>query len=94
MNRGNRHNATGPGRRVRITVLGRLSERLATAFEEMGSVRRDGKTDLVGEVVDQAQLYGLLARIRDLGLELESVSFLPHAGASTASRTTSEVHRP
>jgi hypothetical protein len=39
----------------------------------MTSVSRQGATDLVGEVVDQAHLYGLLARISDLGLELESV---------------------
>ena len=32
-----------------------------------------GATELVGEVADQAQLHGLLTRIRDLGLELESV---------------------
>ena len=32
-----------------------------------------GATELAGEVVDQAQLYGLLTRIRDLGLELLSV---------------------
>jgi hypothetical protein len=60
-------------RSIRITVRGRLSERLATAFEGMTLVRCSGATELVGEIVDQAQLYGLLTRIRDLGLELESV---------------------
>ena len=63
-----------PTRTVRITVRGRLSERLAAAFDGMTPVRRSGATELAGEVVDQAQLYGLLARIRDLGLELESVT--------------------
>lgn len=58
---------------VRITVRGRLSERFAIAFDGMTPVRRAGATELVGEVVDQAQLHGLLARIRDLGLELESL---------------------
>lgn len=71
-----RHSAKGPGRRVRITVRGRLSEQLATSFEGMTLSTGAGQTELVGEVVDQAQLYGLLARIRDLGLELEGVSFL------------------
>ena len=68
-------------RTVRITVGGRLSERLAAAFDGMTLVRRSGATELAGEVVDQAQLYGLLARIRDLGLELRSVTV---AGADPA----------
>ncbi|HEU5205408.1 MAG TPA: hypothetical protein VFU17_14040 [Candidatus Limnocylindrales bacterium] len=59
---------------VRITVHGRLSERLTAAFDGMAPVRRPGATELVGEVADQAQLHGLLSRIRDLGLELASVS--------------------
>jgi hypothetical protein len=61
-------------RTVRITVRGRLSERLVAAFDGMTPVRRSGATELVGQVVDQAQLHGLLARIRDLGLELKSVT--------------------
>jgi hypothetical protein len=60
-------------RQVRITIRGRLSSHLASTFDGMTSVSRQGATDLVGEVVDQAHLYGLLARISDLGLELESV---------------------
>jgi hypothetical protein len=63
--------------RVRITVRGRLSPRLASAFEGMAPRHRRGHTDLIGEIVDQAQLYGLLSRIRDLGLELENVTVLP-----------------
>ena len=43
-------------------------------------VRLDNLTKLVGEVADQAQLHGLLARIWDLGLELESMTvFGPRA---------------
>src|SRR5262249_842777 len=61
-------------RTVRITVSGRLSERLAAAFDGMTLVQRTGTADLVGEVVDQAQLYGLLTRIRDLALELTSLT--------------------
>jgi hypothetical protein len=62
--------------RIRITVRERLSQRLATAFDGMTLVPGAGATELVGEVVDQAQLHGLLTRIRDLGLELESVNVL------------------
>jgi hypothetical protein len=63
--------------RVRITVRGRLSPRLASAFEGMAPRYRRGHTDLTGEIADQAQLHGLLTRIRDLGLELENVSVWP-----------------
>jgi hypothetical protein len=59
--------------RIRITVRGRLSQRLACAFDGLTLVARTSATVLAGEVVDQAQLYGLLTRIRDLGLELQSV---------------------
>jgi hypothetical protein len=59
---------------VRITVRGRLSHRLAAAFDGMTATDWPQGTRLAGTVADQAQLHGLLARIRDLGLELESVS--------------------
>ena len=36
-----------------------------------------GKTILTGEVVDQAALYGIIAKLRDLGVELISVNFNP-----------------
>jgi hypothetical protein len=59
---------------IRITVRGRLSRRLAAAFDGLTLERSAGATDLVGEVADQSQLHGLLSRIRDLGLELEAVA--------------------
>jgi hypothetical protein len=59
---------------VTITIRGRLSERLVAAFDGMSAVPGRSCTELVGPVADQAQLHGLLARVRDLGLELESVS--------------------
>jgi hypothetical protein len=65
------------GQQVQITVRGSLSPRLASAFDEMTLRHRRGHTDLVGEIADQAQLHGLLSRIRDLGLELEKVTVLP-----------------
>ncbi len=57
-------------------MRGRLSDRLAAAFDGLTPVGRSGATELAGEVVDQAQLHGLLARVRDLGLELQSVTVL------------------
>ena len=61
---------------IRIRVRGRLSPRLAGAFDGMRLVRCNGGTELVGEVVDQTQVHGLLARVRDLGLELDSVNVI------------------
>src|SRR5262249_57064727 len=44
------------------------------ALDGMKLARSDGVTDIVGEVVDEAQLHSRLTRIRDLGLELDSLS--------------------
>jgi hypothetical protein len=62
--------------RIRIMVRGRLSQRLARAFPGMALVPDTSATEVAGEVADQAQLYGLLTRIRDLGLDLQSVTVL------------------
>lgn len=64
-------------RRYRITVRGRLSERFAPAFDGVTLEPGAGKTALVSELADQSQLYGLLDRLRDFGLELLSVEELP-----------------
>ena len=58
---------------VVIRVRGPISQRMAAAFEGLTPVPRGCDTELAGEVVDQAELFGLLARVRDLGLPLESV---------------------
>ena len=62
---------------IHIRVRGRLSKRLAAAFDGMTLVPRKGTTELVGQVSDQAQLHGLLTRIRDLALEVESLTITP-----------------
>jgi hypothetical protein len=53
----------------RIVLRGRLSERFASAFEGMTLEPGTGETALVG-TLDQAQLYGILERARDFGLQL------------------------
>jgi hypothetical protein len=68
--------------RVRITVRGQLSPRLADAFEGLAPRYRRGHTDLTGEIADQAQLHALLTRIRDLGLDLENVHVEPEPNPS------------
>ncbi|RRR45248.1 hypothetical protein EHH44_09890 [Mycolicibacter terrae] len=57
----------------RICVRGCVSERLGSAFEGMRLEPGPGETGFAGEICDQSQLFGLLDRVRDLGLELVSV---------------------
>lgn len=62
------------GRRgIRIVVRGTLGERFDSFFTGLIVARRSGATVLAGEIADQSQLHGLLARIRDLGLDLQAV---------------------
>ena len=53
-----------------ITVRGRLSDALASAFDGMSATPSAAGTVLCGEIADQAALYGVLERIESLGLEL------------------------
>jgi len=59
--------------RYRIILRGRLSERFESAFEGMALESGPNQTVLVGDVRDQAHLYGLLDRLRDFGIELIAV---------------------
>ena len=68
----------------RIVVRGELSHRYRPAFEGMTLAAGDGQTAITGPVVDQAQLYGLLDRVGDLGLELISVNPAPEPAAPAA----------
>ena len=60
--------------RYEIVVRGRLSSRYECAFDGATLVPRPGQTTLRADVIDQSQLYGLLNRLRDLGIELVSVN--------------------
>ena len=58
-----------------IRVRGHLDARWADQFEPMSfTYASDGTTILAGPVVDQAALYGLLRKVRDLGLPLLAVN--------------------
>jgi hypothetical protein len=59
--------------RYRITVRGRLTERLGPAFDGLALEPGREQTVLVGEIRDQAHLYGVLCQVCNLGLELVSV---------------------
>ena len=62
-----------PPTRYRIVLRGRLSERFATTFDGMALEPGTDQTALVGDIRDQAHLYGLLDRLRDFGIELIAV---------------------
>ena len=59
--------------RYRITVRGRLTERLRSAFDGLDLEPGIEQTTLVGEIRDQSHLYGVLDLVRGLGLDLVSV---------------------
>ena len=63
-----------PGR-YQLRVRGHLGPRWAALFDGMTLTPEDDGTTLIdGVVEDQAALHAVLRQIRDLGLELVSVS--------------------
>jgi hypothetical protein len=61
-----------------IRVAGHLSPQWADWFEGLTiTLEEDGNTLLTGPVADQAALHGLLKKVRDLGMSLDSVNQVP-----------------
>ncbi|WP_328869192.1 hypothetical protein OHT76_03305 [Streptomyces sp. NBC_00287] len=56
--------------RYEIRVDGQMSETLAKSFPELNHVVMAGQTILFGSVIDEAHLYGLVARCQSLGLRI------------------------
>jgi hypothetical protein len=69
-----------PNTPYEIRVNGRLSPETAGWFEDMTLTVDESTTPpqtiIKGVIRDQAALYGLISRIRDLGLKLLSVNLL------------------
>jgi hypothetical protein len=63
--------------RYEIRVDGHMSETLSKAFPELDHVLMSGQTVMFGPVVDEAHLYGLLARCRSLGLRVVEMRQVP-----------------
>ena len=67
-----------------IRITGHLGRHWADWFAGLAiTLEENGDTLLTGPVVDQAALYGLLRRVRDVGLPLVSVTHLKPAHADT-----------
>lgn len=59
--------------RYEIRVAGLLSERSREAFTDLDVVHAPPETIISGELVDSAQLHGVLALIQSLGLHVVSM---------------------
>jgi hypothetical protein len=71
-----------------ICIRGRVTERLGSALDGMRLEPGVIGSLFTGEIRDQSQLYGLLERVRDLGLELVSVQPRPAADPVTTTTHT------
>jgi hypothetical protein len=70
-----------------IRVKGHLGPQWAGWFDGMTiTLKANGDTLLTGPVVDQAALYGLLRKLRDVGLPLVSVTRAGPAQADVPQR--------
>ena len=60
-----------PPARYRIRIRGHLDPAWSAWFDDLTVTQTDdGTSELVGPLVDQAALFGLLARLRDLAATL------------------------
>lgn len=75
-----------------ICIRGRVSDRLGSTLEGMRLKTSASETNLTSEILDQSQLYGLLDRIRHLGLELLSAQPQPAVGPLTKQSDSTLTH--
>jgi hypothetical protein len=91
MNQLNRSTNEYPLEQYEICVRGHLDQRWSNWFEGFAICPTDnGETQLSGPVVDQAALYGLLIKVRDLGLPLVSVNSTQAKQTELSDRQTGE----
>ncbi len=61
--------------KIEIRIQGHMDEHWSEWFQDFKFLASDeNETILLGEVQDQAALYGLIAKLRDLGVTLISVN--------------------
>jgi hypothetical protein len=68
-----------PSRRYEFRVAGSISPRSRDAFPDMVVTDAPPDTIIVGEVVDDSHLHGVLALIGSLGLRVVSMHEVPPA---------------
>jgi hypothetical protein len=76
---------TDPGQPMvyQIRVKGHLDPQWTDWFGGLAVAVEDSDTILTGPIVDQAALYGLLKKVRDLGMPLVSVNCVEPEPANT-----------
>jgi hypothetical protein len=73
----NARTAPGTPAIYQIRIQGHLGRQWSDWFDGLTiALEEDGHTLLTGTVVDQAALYGLLNKVRDLGMPLVSVMYV------------------
>ena len=60
-------------KQVEIRVKGQIDERWSEWLDGLAITHREGETLLAGVILDQSALYGLISKLRDLGLPLAAV---------------------
>ena len=81
-----------------MRLVGHLDDRWSSWFEEFTLDRSaDGTCTLTGPVTDQAQLHGILARLRDIGATLVSLRVIDgdpsSSGAGEQAQLAPPAHR-
>ena len=72
-----------------LRIAGHLDQHWAPWFGDLVLTHEDdGTTSLTGVISDQAELHGVLTKVRDLGVVLISLAVVPVA-QTTAARTES-----
>ncbi len=75
-----------------IIVKGHLDIDWSGWFEGLSIEHNDkGETMLSGQIRDQAALYGLLAKVRDMGLFLMSVKYIPGKSSQKSKNEIGDV---
>ena len=78
-----------------IRIKGHLDPRWSAWFDGLTvTPTENAETILAGPLVDQAALYGVLAKVRDLGLELLSVNRVRSESDTAVSSETPEAGGP
>ena len=77
-----------------LRIRGHLDERWSSWFDGFTFIHEDdGSTTLRGVVRDQSELHGLLARVRDLGTALISVTPTDLTGVDSELGADSPEHQ-